>query len=260
MIGLFMGKNSADTLGEPRQTGDGSWTLAHPGHSEWYHSADGALSEARSLYVESSGILENFQRGATEDTAVRVLDVGLGLGYNALATVDGWVRCGARGRLEILSLENDEPLFDAFRSGAAPWQAGWDAQWTAAVNKLELAGDGIWLGFIRGSGGGELVWRVLLGDAMSERAIRHVQDAGPFDYVWQDPFSPEKNPGMWGIEWFSAVAVGVRRDGCLMTYSVARSVRDALESAGWRVEKIPTTTRKKNWLKAFRLARPGDPK
>ncbi len=44
-----------------------------------------------------------------------------------------------------------------------------------------------------------------------------------------------------------------------MTYSVARPVREALQDNGWRVEKIPTTTRKKNWLKAFRLALPGEP-
>jgi tRNA U34 5-methylaminomethyl-2-thiouridine-forming methyltransferase MnmC len=259
-------KKSAPHLGQARQTGDGSWTLAHPEHSEWYHSADGALSEARSLYVDSSGILGDFQRGApgtvgaTEGTIVRVLDVGLGLGYNALATIDAWAWCGGKGRVEILSLENDEALFQALRSGEAPWQVGWEGSWTDAVKKLELAGDELWQAFITGPGAGELVWRVALGDALSGNAMRHVQAAGPFDYVWQDPFSPEKNPGMWGVEWFSAIAPSVRSDGCLMTYSVARSVRDALESTGWRVEKIPTTTRKKNWLKAFRLARPGDPK
>ncbi len=255
-----MSKFSPSPLGEARQTGDGSWTLAHPEHAEWYHSADGALSEAKSLYVESSGILDDFQRGTAEGTAVRVLDVGLGLGYNALATIDAWVRCGAKGRLEIFSLENNDELFEALRSGEAPWQAGWDPRWTVTVKKLDLVSDGIWQAEIAGSGGGQLIWRVFLGDALSDRAIRQVLRAGLFDYVWQDPFSPEKNPGMWGVDWFSAIAPSVRAGGCLMTYSVARTVRDALETAGWRVEKIPTTTRKKNWLKAFRLARPGDPK
>ncbi|NDE15559.1 hypothetical protein EBZ80_11580 [bacterium] len=259
-IELFMTKFSAPALGEARQTGDGSWTLAHPDHAEWYHSADGALAEAKSLYVESSGILGDFQRGTPDAETVRVLDVGLGLGYNALATIDAWLRCGSRGRLEILSLENNDALFEAMRSGEAPWQVGWDPQWTGAVKNLDLVSDGLWQATIAGSGGGELLWRVFLGDALSDHATGLVVRSGPFDYVWQDPFSPEKNPGMWGLEWFSAITPGVRPDGCLMTYSVARTVRDALETAGWRIEKIPTTTRKKNWLKAFRLARPGDPK
>jgi tRNA U34 5-methylaminomethyl-2-thiouridine-forming methyltransferase MnmC len=64
---------------------------------------------------------------------------------------------------------------------------------------------------------------------------------------------------MWGGEWFSFVGSVTRGGGILMTYSVASSVRDALQDNGWRVEKIPTTTRKKNWLKAFRLALPGEP-
>ncbi len=238
-----------------RQTADGSWTLAHAEHSEWYHSRAGALTEARHLYVVASGILGEFEQG----NCVRVLDVGLGLGYNALATVDAWLQSGAKAHLQILSLENDEALFHALRSGSAPWQIGWNPFWIEALKGLRCESDGLWRGVIRGPGGGALDWHVILGDARSDASISLLQKSGPHDYVWQDPFSPKKNPGMWTADWFSAVALAVGCDGCLMTYSVARKVRDALEVSGWRVEKIPTTSHKKNWLRAFRLARVGDP-
>ncbi len=215
----------------------------------------GALTEARHLYVVASGILSEFERG----NSVRVVDVGLGLGYNALATVDAWLQCGANSRLEILSLENDEALFHALRSGNAPWQTGWNPFWIEALKGLHRKSESLWQGRIQGPGGGELDWRVLLGDARSEASLSLLQSSGPFDYVWQDPFSPKKNPGMWAADWFSALGLAVGCNGCLMTYSVARKVRDALEFSGWRVEKIPTTSHKKNWLRAFRLARAGDP-
>jgi tRNA U34 5-methylaminomethyl-2-thiouridine-forming methyltransferase MnmC len=215
----------------------------------------GALTEARHLYVVASGILGEFEQG----NCVRVLDVGLGLGYNALATVDAWLQSGAKAHLQILSLENDEALFHALRSGDAAWQTGWDPFWIRAMKGLRRKSDNIWHGAIQGPGGGRLDWRVMLGDARSDASLSLIQSSGPHDYVWQDPFSPKKNPGMWTADWFSAVALAVGCDGCLMTYSVARKVRDALEVSGWRVEKIPTTSHKKNWLRAFRLARVGDP-
>ena len=104
------------------------------------------------------------------------------------------------------------------------------------------------------------MWRVAVGDARSVQSLAALAACGPFDFVWQDPFSPAKNPSMWGAGWFSELADVVRQEGgVLMTYSVARPVREALVAAGWRVEKIPTTTRKKNWLRAFRLAPAGNP-
>jgi tRNA 5-methylaminomethyl-2-thiouridine biosynthesis bifunctional protein len=93
---------------------------------------------------------------------------------------------------------------------------------------------------------------VYIGDALSLRTLGPGRDefAG-FDFVWQDPFSPQKNPTMWSAEWFARVRE-VSATGCtLMTYSVARAVRDALAASGWSVAKIPTSIRmKRHWLRA----------
>ncbi len=255
MIELYLNANLTPPCGLARQTADGSWTLVHPGHSECYHSAAGALTEARHLYLNSSGILDTFAQGE----CIRVLDVGLGLGYNALATIDGWLQSGSHARLEILSLENDEGLFQTLRSGTAPWQMGWDSVWLNLVKGLRHKGGGLWQATMLSSGGGALLWHVFLGDARSDATISELLKSGPFDYVWQDPFSPKKNPGMWATEWFSIMALAAAENACLMTYSVARRVRDALLASGWQVQKIPTTSHKKNWLRAFRLARAEDP-
>ena len=70
------------------ETADGSLSLVHPEHGECYHSRSGALTEARSLYIEMSGFLPRL--AATAKAVIEVLDVGLGLGYNALASIDAW--------------------------------------------------------------------------------------------------------------------------------------------------------------------------
>lgn len=217
-------------------TGDGSWTLTHAEHGETYHSSHGALAEAKELYIGASGITQRF---AESDKPIQVLDVGLGLGYNAIATIEAWLAAPQPGALKILSLEIDPVLVDALRSGSGAWQGNWSEL------RLNLS---------RSLGGTPIThpqaqslctWDVLLGDA------RSMSLSGAFNYVWQDPFSPQKNPTMWSSAWFSQVKYAAAPDCQLLTYSVARSVRDALSEAGWVVEKIPTGTgRKRHWLRA----------
>lgn len=252
------------------RTGDGSLTVCHEQHGELYHSEDGALLEARDLYIERSGIRRclgpssdsdsnNFALGKTQ-----VLDVGLGLGYNAMATFEAWLESGASSHLNLTSLEIDAGLVAELASGAAPWQSGWAEEWLAAVKQLAPMADGGWQVTIRQNSGGIFTWRILVGDA-SDKLFFKQSSAGisGIDFVWQDPFSPEKNPAMWGSEWFESLKSIAKPGTILMTYSVARPVREALTRAGWSVEKISTTTRKKNWLKAkfdgFHLAQAMEP-
>ncbi len=226
-------------LGTVLATDDGSLSLLHPDHGEAYHSRLGATAEARLLYVEASGILEAFAAGRD----VRVLDVGLGLAYNAVQTIAAWAAAPAPGRLGIQSLEVNSALVDALATGEAPWQANWtpaQKSWCralaadrAATIAHPLRPDTV------------CRWRIALGDA----AVANLE--GPFDFVWQDPFSPEKNPAMWSPAWFAAVRAAAAPQAVLMTYSVARAGRDALAASGWTAARFPAAPgHKKQWLRA----------
>lgn len=216
-------------------TGDGSWTLTHAEHGETYHSSHGALAEALELYIGASGISERFER----HKATQVLDVGLGLGYNAIATLETWLAATEPGPLRILSLEIDPALVDALRSGRGAWQGNWPESRLALARALGGAP-------IKHPHGQSVCnWELLLGDAST------MSLTGAFNYVWQDPFSPQKNPSMWSKAWFSQVKAAAAPGCQLLTYSVARAVREALSESGWLVEKIPTGTgRKRHWLRA----------
>src|SRR4051812_14403400 len=104
-----MQKDSFDHLGPTLRTDDGSLSLVHPTHGEAYHSRLGATAEARLLYVESSGIKAAF----AAQRPVAVLDVGLGLGYNARETLQAWAQTPRPGALSLLSLEIDPDLVRA---------------------------------------------------------------------------------------------------------------------------------------------------
>ena len=133
---------SEDTpFGSSVITGDGSITIKDRHYDECYHSHMGAMFEAKALYVVTSG----FQDAVTQNTAqLKVVDIGLGLGYNVLATIEAWVKCqNAKQSLHILSLEANHCLVEAIASTKAPWQPTWEPLWKESCAMLVLR-DGEW--------------------------------------------------------------------------------------------------------------------
>ncbi len=230
------------------KTADGSLTLSHGEHGECYHTQAGAETEARQLYVEASGIAARFT--AVPPSELAILDVGLGLGYNALVTIDAWLAAPAPGPLHLQSLEIDKSLVENLASGEASWQENWSPTRRAHCELLRRDRDGNWRAVIRHPANQAACrWSILVGDART--AALPAPRLPGWHFVWQDPFSPEKNPGMWNAEWFAKAGKGAAPGCVLMTYSVARVVRDGLTAAGWDVEKIPSLIpAKRHWLKA----------
>ena len=77
--------------------------------------------------------------------------------------------------------------------------------------------------------------------------------AWKFDIIWQDAFSPRKNPDLWSADWFDKLKKSASPDAHLFTYSVAGTVKEALTTSGWQYEKIKRndSLHKKQWLKAY---------
>lgn len=241
-------KSWTDELGLPVETADGSFTLKHPDHGEDYHSKLGAIYEARSLYVERSGILKALEDRTSD--LIAVLDVGLGLGYNVMATLDAWYQASNPPDLYILSLEINPELVRALTSGEAPWMANWSDTWRRWCQGLRFASSSRVEGeIIHPKNGAKATWRIAIGDA--KQVDLSIAGGVRYNYIWQDAFSPQKNPTLWGSEWFTKVKAVAAPNAVLMTYSVARMVKDGLTGAGWHYERIPGPAQKKHWLKAI---------
>lgn len=242
-------------------TGDGSQTLKHPGHGECYHSWDGAKAESVELYLVGSGLQQRFQ---SFKGSVVVADIGLGLGYNALTILEAWFKQQHPPALHMVSFEHDAKLFDAFRSGEASWQQPWSPLWCDLAQGLQACTKGgefrekfnveVWAQTIAHPKNAHTScsWTVLRGEA--ETALANLGAIMPelaaFDVVCQDPFSPTKNPSLWSTDWFTRLKHRSHHDATLVTYSVARAVKDALTSADWSWEKTSGSGRKRHWLKA----------
>lgn len=232
------------------KTADGSYTLLHRGVGECYHSLSGAAQEARALYVEASGLR---QRLLDPINALHTLDVGLGLAYNACATIEAWWQAAAPPPLLLVSLEQDAALLPLLQTGQGAWQQGFPPLWLQWCRGLQQLQDGLWAAnFVHPQTSQTLQWRVLVGEGQQRLQEWHAQEASAqWHMIWQDPFSPTKNPPLWTCEWFKLLAASSHKGAVLMTYSVARLVRDNLAAAGWGVQKIPSLGRKRCWLQAF---------
>ncbi|MCX6130733.1 MAG: MnmC family methyltransferase [Proteobacteria bacterium] len=238
------------------RTEDGTLTLSHPDYDEAFHSKQGARFEADSLYMGAS----NF-RAALATTAIgtrlTVLDVGLGLGYNALMTIECWFLSEGRVDLHLISLEQSKELVDALAAKDCRWKDAWPESWlhwSLALSEAQFSRRQA--RFKHPMSDCELMWDVQIGDA---RKADLPSDA--LDFIWQDAFSHKKNPELWTPDWFNKLRQASRPGVCLVSYSVARLVRDHMHEAGWIAQrfKAPAASAeslvpiKKQWLLA-RLA------
>jgi len=186
----------------PRLTRDGSFSLFSQEFCEGFHCADGALAEARRVFVAPAQ-LERFPPGST----LRVLEVAVGTGTNTAALLQA---CLERDlRLDWWGLELDRrPLQlaladDAFRR-----------QWPVAVlRELE------WL-----TSGEQLLW----GDGRARLPALLERLGGHCDLVLHDAFSPRHCPQLWSLEFLRDLARLLAPQGRLLTYCSAAAVRRAL--------------------------------
>lgn len=231
--------------GERVLTQDGTYTIRHPVYEEEFHSWQGARFESEELYMKASG----FQNALTErNDDLGVLDVGLGLGYNALMTLETWMQSSGLCNINMVSLEQTEELLHGLVAATTGWKDGWSAEWREWSQKLGKEAKGLWRAqFLHPLTGKRFEWTAFVGDA------RQVPLApGSLDFVWQDAFSPKKNPELWTVAWFDKIREASRPSACIVTYSVARLVKDNLNAAGWDYQRVQAAGQKRQWLKALR--------
>ncbi len=221
------------------QTGDGSWTLRHPGHNEACHSLAGAWQESVERYARPCRLAEL----ATQRSggSVRLIDVGTGVALNLAAARAALAGSGAR--LEALTLEIDPDVIElACALPAVPPEEGIGlAELRAALVRVAREGGGAF----------ELEERPLacaarielaLGDARDAKTL--ARDSHPWDAVFLDPFSPRIDAALWELDFVQRIAARMAPHAVLSTYSSAVRVRRALASAGLRLGRGPRVATK----------------
>lgn len=204
------------------KTEDGSPSLYHPKYRQHFHTLAGARSEAEKKFVEAV----NLHQILKTQKSVKLLDIGFGLGYNAVAAAIAAESVKA-GELKITSLENDIQVLkvslDLFEK---------NSMHRAVIESLLDTGH--WQGDYA-----EIV--LLLGDA--RRSVIELKDK--FDCIFMDGFSPDKNPELWSYDFIRELTKCLAPAGLIVTYSSAYPIRGAMLRCGLHVGQTGAFGRKR---------------
>lgn len=221
---------------EVRATADGSPTLYVPALDEHYHSTHGAAQESRHVFI-AAGLQPLLDAGLGQAAApLRILEVGLGTGLNALLTLEATHAAGATVAYEgyetyplpppaVAALANqwldNQLLSKAFEQlHAAPWQQVVVLEETLLLTKIQAQ--------------------------VEQAALRN----DSYDLIYFDAFAPEKQPELWTEVIFAKLYAAAAPGAVLVSYCAQGQFRRNLRAAGWLTEKLPGPPGKREMTRA----------
>jgi tRNA U34 5-methylaminomethyl-2-thiouridine-forming methyltransferase MnmC len=226
---------------------DGSFTLFEPGVGEHYHNRVGAYTESLAQYAVLA--LEHWQqRGGIMPHSLRVWDVCFGLGYNSFTLIHYLAQKAETGNvplglhLDIQAVELDEaliplwqqvlalPVYPLFHPETGAYQITCVREVQAVCYTFTP---------IAPHPGPIVTLSVAMGDALSIVPQWQSQlNNARVHAIFHDAFSPRKVPHLWSPSLFQTYADALcPQQGILLTYSVARIVKNAMELAGLQWHK-----------------------
>ncbi|SEA00693.1 FAD-dependent 5-carboxymethylaminomethyl-2-thiouridine(34) oxidoreductase MnmC [Variovorax sp. YR216] len=202
-----------------------------------YHSESGGAAQARYVFLGGCGLPAAW----SGKPQWRILETGFGFGLNFLTTWQAWRADPNRCRLlhfvsiEAYPVSRDDLLRAAASSPELlPLARELAAQWHGLLPGFHR----IWLDK------GQVLLTLCIGDVQPMlRAQRFDADS-----IYLDGFSPQRNPQMWSAETLKSASRFARRGTRIATWTIARTVRDALAQCGFKVAKTPGLPPKRDCL------------
>ncbi len=214
-------------------TADGSSSIYLPEWEEHYHSKHGAIQEAYHVFIESGlNLFENRSK-------LSILEIGFGTGLNCFITFlegkkrnlqinyDG-VEAFPLAKEEIEQLNYVEQLRANKESGI--FNNIHQIQWGRKQN-------------------------ISHSFSLTKRKqfFEDIDDQNKFNLIYFDAFGARVQPELWTKKMFNKMHDSLRNNGILVTYSAKGSVRRAMESVGFLVEKLPGPPGKREMLRGRKL-------
>jgi chorismate dehydratase len=221
-------------------TEDQTETLWSEYFDEACHNLSGAYDETVYNYIEGCSLPELLLTKKN----VSVLDVGFGVGVGLKALIDLVKNSNSEElSLSYYSIELDEELTKWSLQSTLPFLK---LNRTESHSDLLLSYEGQW------SESNKLInIKIFIGDGRKTlpKAFQ-LKALEPVDAIFQDAFSPRKNPSLWSVEWFTFLKQISNLTVQLSTYSSSVSIRKSLLAAGWQIFDTKGFAFKKSMTKA----------
>jgi tRNA U34 5-methylaminomethyl-2-thiouridine-forming methyltransferase MnmC len=213
------------------QTNDGSTTIHLPEWNESYHSKHGSIQEAYHVFIKNG--LSTLQR-----KSIAILEIGFGTGLNAFIT--------------YLEAKSHNQIIDYVGVEAFPVQLNEALQ----MNFVQLIDQNESPLFLKLH---EANWekKLNISDNFSltkrKQLFQEIKDENTFDLIYFDAFGYRVQPELWSEEIFLKMYNALKVNGVLVTYACRSSIKNAMLSAGFFVEKLPGAPGKREMLRAIKM-------
>jgi tRNA U34 5-methylaminomethyl-2-thiouridine-forming methyltransferase MnmC len=211
------------------KTDDGSFTLYNSVLKEHYHSTFGAIQESGHVFIQSG-----LEAISLTDQPLVLLEVGFGTGLNALLSLI-WAERNKQ-HINYLGVEAFPITLELAGQLNYPDILGIDA---GVFMKMHVPGKT-----------GVILSDYFKLEVHANYFADEILHPDHFDLVFFDAFSPDVQPELWSVGVFKKIAVSMKRGGILTTYSTKGTVKRALASAGFKIEKLPGPPGKREILRA----------
>jgi tRNA U34 5-methylaminomethyl-2-thiouridine-forming methyltransferase MnmC len=210
------------------KTNDGSTTIHLPEWDESYHSKHGAIQEAYHVFIKNGFSL-------FEGKSISILEIGFGTGLNSFIT--------------YLEAKKNNQYIDYVGVDAYPvildealqmnYVAEIDATQSAIFQQLH-----------------ECNWEQKNAIAENftltkrQQFFQDIDNSNAFNLIYFDAFGFRVQPELWSEDIFAKMFAALKLGGILVTYACRTSIKSAMLSAGFSVEKLPGAPGKREMLRA----------
>ncbi len=218
------------------KTGDGSVTIHLSEWDEQYHSKHGAVQEAQHVFIKMG--LHHFLQNFSENE-LKILEIGFGTGLNAFITfleseklpqkISYWgveaypvavEEVKGLNYPEVLKAEDKKDLFQQIHD--SHWEEVVQLSPEFSLSKLQ-------------------------------KKFQEIDDQEAYHLIYFDAFGARVQPELWTEDIFSQMYAALQKNGVLVTYSAKGSVRRALQTVGFSVERLPGPPGKREMLRATKI-------
>ncbi len=228
------------SIGEDRlellRTKDGSFTLYDRELDETYHSKSGARSESRHVFIER-GLFAPALEEERKEGELRILELGLGTGLNALLTLEEADSHGIRTHYEgiepfplgqeiIEALLEKEGKDNLRRIHSVDWERPSSLTPFFTLFKRQIA-------------------------------LEELEDGEPFDLIYFDAFGGKVRSELWEFPLLERILRRGKKGAVFVTYASKGSLKRALKRMNWEFETLEGALGKREMIRAVKKRNDG---
>lgn len=212
-------------------TNDGSTTIHIPDWNENYHSTHGAIQEAKHVFIKNGlDLLQN-------QKSISILEIGFGTGLNAFIT---FLETLDKEKVNYVGVEaypiSTEEI--AQMNYVSELQA---TQYQVIFDKMHSCD---W----------ESQQNITNNFILTKRRqfFQDIDDKEQYDLIYFDAFGFPLQPELWSEVIFKKMFDALLPNGILVTYACRSSIKNAMLSVGFSIEKLPGAPGKREMLRAIK--------